>query len=187
MPEKGKIMVIQNKTIIKKEHIRAVMRASNFHNESYKRFKMIYNMFGLLFGMLFVRFMMFHMLGRSQENMTLLVLYGVLAVVFLYIGMQGMDRGKYKKYYRVYGNMIGVEFTYEIDSEGINVTDTDGDSEYVAWKDVLKWEEDMDSFFVYVAMEECLILDKHAFTAGESADFKELITAVMELRKEQEA
>lgn len=179
-------MVLKNQTKMTKEHIKAVMRASNFENNRYKSFKLFYNFFGLLFGMMFVRYFMFDMLGSSQQNNALLVIYGAVTAVFLYIGMYGMDRSNYKKYYGIYGNMVGITFTYEIDGDGINVIDEDNDNEFFEWERVINWTEDLDRFFVYVGMEECLILNKNAFVEGDSADFKELITAVMGLRKEQE-
>ena len=58
-----KYMVIKNQTKMKKEHIQAVMRAANFDNDRYKKFKLMYNFFGLLFGMMFVRYLIFEMLG----------------------------------------------------------------------------------------------------------------------------
>lgn len=176
-------MVLKNNTKMTKEHIKAVMRASNFENNRYRSFKLFYNFFGLLFGMMFVRYLIFNMLGSSRQNNVLLVLYGAVTVVFLYIGVYGMDRSNYKKYYRIYGNMVGITFTYEIDSDGINVIDEENDNEFFEWNCVVKWTEDLDRFFVYVGVEECLILDKNAFVEGESKDFKELITAVMALRK----
>ena len=42
---------MKNRTLFKQEYIDAAMRASNFDNNKYKIFKMIYNIFGLLFGM----------------------------------------------------------------------------------------------------------------------------------------
>ena len=179
-------MVIKNQTTMTKEHIKAVMRAGNFDNNRYKSFKLLYNLFGLLFGMMFVRYLIFQMLGSSQKDNMMLFLYGIACAIFLYIGMYGMDRSNYKKYYRIYGNMIGVTFTYEADSEGINVTDVDNDSEFFEWERVIRWVENPDYFFVYVGMEECLILDKKGFIEGESYDFKELITAVMALREEEQ-
>ena len=165
-----KYMVIKNQTKMKKEHIQAVMRAANFDNDRYKKFKLMYNFFGLLFGMMFVRYLIFEMLGSSERQPVMMVLYGIVGAVFLYIGMYGMDKSNYKKYYRIYGNMIGITFTYEADSEGIRM---------------LKWVEDLDSFFVYMGLEECLILDKNSFVEGTDINFKELLTAVAGLKKEE--
>ena len=63
-----KYMVIKNQTKMKKEHIQAVMRAANFDNDRYKKFKLMYNFFGLLFGMMFVRYLIFEMLGSSERD-----------------------------------------------------------------------------------------------------------------------
>ena len=45
--------------------------------------------------------------------------------------------------------------------------------------------EALDSFFVYMGMEECLILDKNSFVEGTDINFKELLTAVAGLKKEE--
>ena len=180
-----KYMVIKNQTKMKKEHIQAVMRAANFDNDRYKKFKLMYNFFGLLFGMMFVRYLIFEMLGSSERQPVMMVLYGIVGAVFLYIGMYGMDKSNYKKYYRIYGNMIGITFTYEADSEGIRMTDEEGDNEFFEWERMLKWVEDLDSFFVYMGLDECLILDKNSFVEGTDINFKELLTAVAGLKKEE--
>ena len=180
-----KYMVIKNQTKMKKEHIQAVMRAANFDNDRYKKVKLMYNFFGLLFGMMFVRYLIFEMLGSRERQPVMMVLYGIVGAVFLYIGMYGMDKSNYKKYYRIYGNMIGITFTYEADSEGIRMTDEEGDNEFFEWERMLKWVEDLDSFFVYMGMEECLILDKNSFVEGTDINFKELLTAVAGLKKEE--
>ena len=179
-----KYMVIKNQTKMKKEHIQAVMRAANFDNDRYKKFKLMYNFFGLLLGMMFVRYLIFEMLGSSERQPVMMVLYGIVGAVFLYIGMYGMDKSNYKKYYRIYGNMIGITFTYEADSEGIRMTDEEGDNEFFEWERMLKWAEDLDSFFVYMGLEECLILDKNSFVEGTDINFKELLVAVAGLKKE---
>jgi hypothetical protein len=180
-------MTINNKTTMSKEHIKAVMRASNFDNDRYKAFKLMYNLFGLLFGMMFVRYMIFELLGSSRQNNVMLVLYALAAVVFLYIGMYGMDRSNYKKYNQIYGKMTGITFSYEIDSDGIKVTDEENDSDYFEWRQVIDWKEDLDRFFLYVGAEECLILDKKGFDEETGRDFKELLMAVMQLRQEEQS
>lgn len=176
-------MVIKNQTKMKKEHIKAVMRAANFENNRYKTFKLVYNLFGLLFGMMFVRYLMFEMMGSSQRQPVMMTLYGLVGAAFLYIGMYGMDRSNYKKYNRIYRNMVGVTFFYEADSEGIQMTDEDHDSEFFEWARMLKWTEDWDCFFVYMGMEECLVIDKKGFVEGTDKEFKELLIAVMGLRE----
>ena len=56
----------------------AVMRAANFDNDRYKKFKLMYNFFGLLFGMMFVRYLIFEMLGSSERQPVMMVLYGIV-------------------------------------------------------------------------------------------------------------
>ena len=48
-------MTIKNETAFTKECMEGAMRASNFDNSRYKTFKLIYNMFGLIFGMMMIR------------------------------------------------------------------------------------------------------------------------------------
>ena len=52
-------MVIKNKTLFQKEYVEAAMHAANFDDNKYKFFKIVYNMFGLLFGMGCVRYLVF--------------------------------------------------------------------------------------------------------------------------------
>ena len=47
-------MTIKNETAFTKECMEGAMRASNFDNSRYKTFKLIYNMFGLIFGMMMI-------------------------------------------------------------------------------------------------------------------------------------
>ena len=54
---------------------------------------------------------------------------------------------------------------------------------FFEWERMLKWVEDLDSFFVYMGLEECLILDKNSFVEGTDINFKELLTAVAGLKK----
>ena len=65
------------------------------------------------------------------------------------------------------------------------MTDEEGDNEFFEWERMLKWVEDLDSFFVYMGLEECLILDKNSFVEGTDINFKELLTAVAGLKKEE--
>ena len=56
---------MKNRTLFKQEYIDAAMRASNFDNNKYKIFKMIYNIFGLLFGMGCIRYLIFQIMGSG--------------------------------------------------------------------------------------------------------------------------
>ena len=83
-------MTIKNETAFTKECMEGAMRASNFDNSRYKTFKLIYNMFGLIFGMMMIRELVLKMTGNEQADTFMIVLFGLVAVVFLYIGMVGM-------------------------------------------------------------------------------------------------
>lgn len=173
-------MVIENKTKITQESILGVMRASNFDNDRYKKFKLIYNLFGLLFGMMLIRSLVQYMLGDADTFMT--VFYAVATAIFLYIGMIGMDKNNRKRFECIYGKMKGITFTYIIDSEEIKVIDEEDDSDQFFWKEIIKWNQDHENFYLFVGHENCLIISKKGFQTGTEEDFRELATAVFGLR-----
>lgn len=177
-------MVIKNKTLFQKEYIEAAMRAGNFDNNKYKFFKIVYNMFGLLFGMGFVRYLVFQVMGSEDADWFMVVFYALISAIFLYIGMIGMDRSNRKRYYNTYSKMAGITFTYEIDADNIVVTDEEEDSDTFKWDDVIKWNEDQNNIYLFVAAHNCLVISKGGFIEGTEKDLKELATAIMALRKE---
>lgn len=180
-------MIIENKTKISDKSIDGVMRASNFDNDRYKTFKLVYNLFGLLFGMMLVRSLVAHMLGSSEADTFLTVFFAAGTGIFLYIGMIGMDKSNRKRFHNIYSRMKGITFTYCIDSEEIKVTDEENDSDLFKWESVIKWAQDMENFYLFVSNENCLIIDKKGFINGTEQDFKELATAVFTIRKQQES
>ena len=48
-----------------------------------------------------------------------------------------MDRSNKRRYYNTYSRMVGITFTYEIDADGIIVTDEEDDSDSFRWDDVI--------------------------------------------------
>lgn len=178
-------MTIINQTTFKSETIKGVIRASNFDNNRYKTFKLIYNLFGLLFGMMVVRYLVLEMIGSTKADKVMLWFYIFVTTILLYLGMIGMDRNTKHKFEAAYKQMIGVTFTYEISSDDIVMTDQDQDSEEFSWDKVIKWNEDQDYFYLFVDAVDCLILDKKGFQNGQQKDFKQLITAIMAVRSEQ--
>ena len=104
-------MIIKNETAFTKECMEGAMRASNFDNNRYKTFKLIYNMFGLIFGMMMIRAVVLKLTGSSESDTFMIVLFGLAAAVFLYIGMVGMDKSNRVKFHNIYGKMVGVKFT----------------------------------------------------------------------------
>lgn len=179
-------MVIKNETTIKDENIKAVMRAGNFDNSRYKIFKIIYNSFGLIFGMMMIRLLMPVFLGTDETpEYALIIIYGIACVVLLFIGMYGMDRNNYARFRAVYSKMVGHTFKYEIDSEEILVSDEE-ETEKVLWKDVIKWAEDTDNIYLFINNTEAMIISKGGFTECGGKDLKELIIAIMGVRREEQ-
>ena len=150
-------MTIKNETAFTKECMEGAMRASNFDNSRYKTFKLIYNMFGLIFGMMMIR-------------------------ELVLIGMIGMDKSNKKKFYNIYGKMVGIKFTYEIDAENIIITDEENDSDTFSWNEVVKWNQDPDNIYLFVGDDNCLVVSKKGFTQGSADDLRQLADAVIGMR-----
>lgn len=178
-------MTIRNETVFKQEMIKGAMRAGNFDNSRYKIFKLIYNGFGLLFGIMMVSSLMPVLIGEEGADFTMVVIYGVAAGVLLFIGMYGMDMENNKRFAAIYQKMVGHTFCYEIDSDEIKVVDDDGDTDEILWKDIIKWKEDVENFYLFITPTEALILDKSKFTECNKEDLRQLATAVMALREEK--
>lgn len=175
-------MTIKNETAFTKECMEGAMRASNFDNSRYKTFKLIYNMFGLIFGMMMIRELVLKMTGNEQADTFMIVLFGLVAVVFLYIGMIGMDKSNKKKFHNIYGKMVGIKFSYEIDAENIIITDEENDSDTFSWNDIVKWNQDPDNIYLFVGYDNCLVVSKKGFTQGSADDLRQLADAVIGMR-----
>ena len=104
------------------------------------------------------------------------------AVVFLYIGMVGMDKSNKKKFYNIYGKMVGIKFSYEIDAENIIITDEENDSDTFSWNDIVKWNQDPDNIYLFVGDDNCLVVSKKGFTQGSADDLRQLADAVIGMR-----
>lgn len=177
-------MTIKNETAFTKECMEGAMRASNFDNSRYKSFKLAYNLFGLIFGMMMIREIVLKMTGNEQADTFMIVLFGLVAVVFLYIGMIGMDKSNKKKFHNIYGKMVGIKFSYEIDAENIIITDEENDSDTFSWDDVVKWNQDTDNIYLFVGDDNCLVVSKKGFNAGSADDLRQLADAVIGMRNE---
>lgn len=175
-------MTIKNTTKFSRESMEGAMRASNFDNNRYKNFKLFYNLFGLVFGMFFIRELVFSITGKSEADIFLTVLYAAVCIIFLYIGMIGMDKSNKKKFFGIYGKMIGVTFRYEIDAENIVVYDEEEDADTFSWEEIVKWNQDVKNIYLFVGSDNSLVIDKQGFTQGSEEDLKELATAVFGLR-----
>ena len=112
----------------------------------------------------------------------MIVLFGLVAVVFLYIGMIGMDKSNKKKFHNIYGKMVGIKFTYEIDAENIIITDEENDSDTFSWNEVVKWNQDPDNIYLFVGDDNCLVVSKKGFTQGSADDLRQLADAVIGMR-----
>lgn len=179
-------MTIKNTTNFTKESMEGASRACNFDNNKYKTFKLIYNLGGLIFGMMLVRMLVLKLTGNKEADNFMIVFYAVTTLVFLYIGMIGMDKSNKKKYFGIYGKMIGVTFKYEIDAENISVMDEDEDPDIMAWEEIIKWNQDDKNIYLFVSDDNCLVIDKKGFTEGTGKDLTELANAVMALKNTQE-
>ena len=177
-------MTIKNETAFSKECMEGAMRASNFDNSRYKTFKLAYNLFGLIFGMMMIREIVLKMTGNEQADTFMIVLFGLVAVVFLYIGMIGMDKSNKKKFHNIYGKMVGIKFSYEIDAENIIITDEENDSDTFSWNDIVKWNQDTDNIYLFVGDDNCLVVSKKGFTEGSADDLRQLADAVIGMRNE---
>ena len=177
---------MKNRTLFKQEYIDAAMRASNFDNNKYKIFKMIYNIFGLLFGMGCIRYLIFRIMGSEEADWFMVIFYACAAAVFLYIGMIGMDRSSKRKYHNIYSRMVGITFTYDIDAEYIVVTDEEDDKDTFSWDDIIKWNQDTENIYLFVSADDCLVINKEGFVEGTYKDLIEHATAVMGLRDDEE-
>lgn len=177
-------MTIKNETAFTKECMEGAMRASNFDNSRYKTFKLAYNLFGLIFGMMMIREIVLKMTGNEQADTFMIVLFGLVAVVFLYIGMIGMDKSNKKKFHNIYGKMVGIKFSYEIDAENIIITDEENDSDTFSWNDIVKWNQDTDNIYLFVGDDNCLVVSKKGFTQGSADDLRQLADAVIGMRNE---
>mgnify|MGYP002552063747 CR=1 FL=1 len=173
---------MKNRTLFKQEYIDAAMRASNFDNNKYKIFKTIYNIFGLLFGMGCIRYLIFQIMGSEEADWFMVIFYACAAAVFLYIGMIGMDKSNKKKFHNIYGKMVGIKFTYEIDAENIIITDEENDSDTFSWNEVVKWNQDSDNMYLFVGDDNCLVVSKKGFTQGSADDLRQLADAVIGMR-----
>lgn len=178
-------MLIKNTTVFTKETLEGLNRASNYANEKYKKFKLIYNLAGIIFLMLFVRYMVLWLTNDDKKDIFLTVFYAVAAVVFLFIGMYLMDRDNKRRFNNLYKNMIGVEFKYEIDSDTIKVEDADGDVDILKWEDVLRVEKDAKYIYIFFNNEECLSLLRTGFTSCTDKDLLELSTAILATRQKE--
>lgn len=177
-------MVIKNETKFTNDCVEGAMRAANFDNNKYKMFKMIYNIFGLIFGMLFVRYMVFQVMGSDKADSFMIVFYGILTALFLYIGMVAMDRNNKKKYHNIYGKMVGITFYYEVDAEKIVVHDEEQDSDTFMWEQVNRWAQDADNIYIFVGQDDSLVFSKKGFIEGTEEDLRQLAQAVIGLREE---
>ncbi|WP_027437083.1 YcxB family protein [Lachnospira multipara] len=177
-------MVIKNSTVFTQETLEGLNKASNFRNEKYKRFKLIYNLAGLVFLMLFVRYMVLLLTQDERQDVFLTVFYGLAAGVFLFIGMYLLESDSKKRFNNLYKNMIGLEFKYTIDSEEIEVEDEEQDVDVLKWKDVYIVEKDSDYIYIFFNNENGLALNRAGFSEGSDKDLLELSNAILQTRQE---
>lgn len=177
-------MTIKNETAFTKECMEGAMRACEAGNSRYKTFKLIYKLFGIIFAMMMVREFVMKLTGNVHADTFMILLFGVVAVVFLYIGVIGMDKSNRRKFYNIYGKMVGVKFSYEIDAENIIITDEENDSDTFSWNEVVKWNQDSDNMYLFVGDDNCLVVSKKGFIQESADDLRQLADAVIGMRDE---
>ena len=89
---------------------------------------------------------------------------------------------RYKTF--IYGKMVGVKFSYEIDAENIIITDEENDSDTFSWNEVVKWNQDSDNMYLFVGDDNCLVVSKKGFTQESADDLRQLADAVIGMRDE---
>lgn len=179
-------MTIRNNTAFTKECMEGAMRACETGNSRYKTFKLIYKLFGIIFAMMMVRELVMKLTGNAQADTFMILLFGVVAVVFLYIGIIGMDKSNRRKFHNIYGKMVGVKFSYEIDAENIIITDEENDSDTFSWNDVVRWNQDQDNIYLFVGDDNCLVVSRNGFTQGSADDLTQLADSVIDMRSQEQ-
>ncbi len=169
-------MTIENKTIFQKEYIRTMVWAGHAADEKYKRFKLIYNMFGLLAGMMCVRCAVFDITGQQTGGRSFIYIYGAVAAVCLYIGMYGMDNQQFKKSRDKYKDIVGTAFIYRMNQERIEIAIGEKDVISFGWNDIEQIRQDMNCFYIYMKEQElCFVMDKRGFITGDVAAMQRLL------------
>ena len=170
-------MVIINDTVFSKKYIEEIRMLKTDASDKYKIFKVIYNGFGLIFLFVFIRGLVSIFLAKEDADVLMTIFYGIIAAVFLFIGMFWMDRSNRKTFQLQYKGMVGVKLHYEIDSEQIMVSDGDDESDYFTWDMVDSYQDTKDTFYLSLEGNDCLPVDKTGFTEGEFKDLLDLTKA----------
>ena len=179
-------MILKNETAFTKECMEGAMRACETGNSRYKTFKLIYRLFGIIFAMMMVREFVMKLMGNAQADTFMIVLFGIVAVVFLYIGIIGMDKSNRRKFHNIYGKMVGVKFSYEINAENIIITDEENDSDTFSWGDVVRWNQDQDNIYLFVGDDNCLVVSRNGFTQGSADNLAQLADSVIDMRSQEQ-
>ena len=180
-------MQIENKTKLKKDMIKNIMRADGFDNQTYKTKKLVLNMSGLVCGMVSVSIFARTMYSIDDSYKSIAFVFAAICAVLLYAGMYGIDKNSLKLFTAQYSKNVGIVYEYVITSDEIDVKVND-DNYIIPWDSVEKWCEDTESFYLFLkggsnekqAVPVCFVIGKKDFEGAK--DFRELCTAVMAVR-----
>ena len=118
-------MVIKNTTTYTDKTLEKAAIASNYNNETYKKKKLLFNFAGLTSGMVMVSIMARNFAANQSINMITVVLFGIICIACFFIGMYYLDKNKHIVFREKYSSKVGQTYSYEIDSENIEVKKSD--------------------------------------------------------------
>jgi hypothetical protein len=131
------------------------------------------------------------------------------------MGMYQLDRVKYNQIKSDYAKRGITKIDFEVDAEDITMT-AGGKTCICKWKNVTKWMEDGNNFYLFIGDIEaqndegkaeddgvvnevaenadvkdfvagdCIIVSKKGFTQCTAKDMKQLCAAIMQARREEE-
>lgn len=182
-------MVIKNTTNCTKNLYRQAAIMCNNKNESYRKKKLIYNLAGLVSGMVGVSIMSRQLLSSGDYNIVIILPFLAVCGFCLFMGMYYLDKNTCDKVINGYTQKNISSFDYEIDAEEILIKASGKECIY-RWTDIKNWTEDVHNFYLFTEESEnelvygdCIIIDKHGFTECGANDMKMLCKAVMYERK----
>ncbi len=173
-------MVIKNTTTYTDKTLDKAAIASNYNNETYKKKKLLFNFAGLTSGMVMVSIMARNFAANQSINMITVVLFGIICIACFFIGMYYLDKNKHIVFREKYSSKVGQTYSYEIDSENIEVKKaTDDETTIIRWLDIKFLSEDKDNIYLFCGEYEWEALSKEGFTSCTYKDLKQLYKAIL--------
>lgn len=173
-------MVIKNTTTYTDKILEKAAIASNYNNETYKKKKLLFNFAGLTSGMVMVSIMARNFAANQSINMITVILFGIICIACFFIGMYYLDKNKHIVFREKYSSKVGQTYSYEIDSENIEVKKaTDDETTIIRWLDIKFLSEDKDNIYLFCGEYEWEALSKEGFTSCTYKDLKQLYKAIL--------